>query len=203
METKFTEQDSLQLINQMIQQAQNNFQKGAGNITIFWGCLVAFTALLNFTLAFVFPGAQSCYVWFLMVPGWIVSYLMGRKEDRSAIVKTHIDRIIHSTWLAFGISMVILQFVFWSVAFYFDEYRHFTMMTSVILIFTGAAQYITGKACRFRPYVYGGFIFWLGAVICFIILREVPFHFLILTVCMVFGYIVPGYKLNVKAKEHV
>ncbi len=203
METKFTEKESLALISEMIEQTRNNFQKGAGNITIFWGYLVAFTALLNFALTFVLPGSKSCFVWFLMIPGWIISYFMHKKIDCSAIVKTHIDQIINSIWIGFGISMVILQFVFWSVAYYFHSYMHFTMMTSVILIFTGVAQFITGIACRFKPYVYGAFIFWLGSVICFIILPHISYHFLILTVCMLFGYIMPGYKLNKKAKEHV
>lgn len=202
METKFTEQESLQVIDQMIRQAQNNFRKGAGNITIFWGCLVAFTALLNFLLAFKLPGSQSCVVWFLMIPGWIVSYFMNKRIDRAAIVRTHIDRVVILTWFAFGVSIVILQFVFWSVAYYFDEYKHFTMMTPVILLFTGSAQFVSGKAYRFKPYTYGGIIFWLGAIICLLIIPKVMFHFLVLTVCMVFGYIIPGWKLNKKAKEH-
>ncbi len=203
METKFTEQQSLALINEMIDQARNNFRKGAGNITIFWGCLVAFTALLNFSLAFVLPNNQSCLVWFLMIPGWIVSYFMRTKIDETGIVRTQIDRIINATWMAFGISIVLLLLTFWGVSYHFKIYQHFTMLNSVILMMTGAAQFITGKACRFKPYVYGGYIFWAGSLICIIILPYVVFHFLVLTVTMLFGYIIPGVKLNKKAEGHV
>jgi hypothetical protein len=202
METKFTEQESLQMITQMIQQAQNNFRKGAGDITIFWGYLVTFTALLNFALAFVCP-AQSAWVWLLMIPGWIVTYFMGRKIGKTAVVKTHIDRIIISIWAAFFVSVMILLLAFWTMAYYFNMLQQFTMLTPLILILTGTGQFISGKAYRFQPYVYGGFIFWLGAIVCLVILPKVPFHFLILSVCMVFGYIIPGLKLNKKAKENV
>jgi hypothetical protein len=203
MKTKLTEQESLEVITQMIQQAQNNFQKGDGNVIMFWGYLVAFTALLNFALAFALPGSQSNLVWLLMIPGWMVAFFMRRKTDRSAIVKTHIDRIINSTVIAFGISVAILQFVFWAMYYYFDEIRQFSMMAPVVLLFTGAAHYVSGKAYRFQPYVYGGFIFWLGAIVCLLILPNVQFHFLVLAICMVFGYIIPGGKLNKKNKEIV
>jgi hypothetical protein len=202
METKFTEQESLQTITQMIHQAQNNYRKGAGNITVFWGYLVVFTALLNFALSFVCP-AQSALVWLLAIPGWFVTYLMMKKIDHSSIVKTHIDRIIISIWAAFFISVMILLFAFWALHYYFHIFQHFTMLTSIILILTGTCQFIAGKAYRFKPYVYGGIVFWLGAIVCFLILPKVPFHFLVLTVCMVFGYIIPGLKFNKKAEENV
>ena len=202
METKMTEQESLNIINEMIVQARNNFRKGAGNLMIFWGYLVSFASLLNFVLAYVF-GSKSFLVWLLMIPGWFVTYLMIKKIDRSAIVKTHIDCIYNSIWTAFGISATILQFMFWAVYHYFGVTQLYTMMTATILILCGAAQFISGKVYRFRPYITGGIIFWVGAIICLIILPKVQFHFLVLTICTVFAYIIPGLKLNKKAKENV
>ena len=114
MEAKFTEQESLQMITQVIHQAQNNFRKGAGNITIFWGYLVTFAALLSFTINLLKPDFQTAWVWLLVIPGWLVSYLMNKK-----------------------------------------------------------------------------------------IMSKIPIHSLILAVCMVFGYIIPGWKFNQKAEENV
>jgi hypothetical protein len=76
-------------------------------------------------------------------------------------------------------------------------------MAPITLIFCGIAQIITGKAFRFRPYVIGGIIFWLGAIVCTLILPKILYHFLILAICMVLGYIIPGLMLNKKAKENV
>jgi len=202
METKFTEQESLQMITQMIQQAQNNFRKGAGNITMFWGYVVVFATLSAFVLSF-FIGNLANLVWFIFIPTWIITFFMIQKTDRSAIVKTHIDQIYKSIWIAFAISNAILQFVFWAAYYYFDVTLQFTMMIPIVLILTGAGQFISGKVYRFQPYIYGGYIFWLGAIVCFLILPKVPYHFLVLAISMVFGYIIPGMKLNKKAKENV
>ena len=197
-----TEQEGLQVITQMIKQAQNNFQKGSGNIIIFWGYLVAIGALLDFVLSFKF-GNKANLIWLIMIPGFFVNYFMLKKIVRSAIVITHIDHIVNSVHVAFTVSAIVLQFTFWSLYYYYGAVLQFNMMMSVVLLFAGVAQYITGKAYRFRPYINGGIIFWLGAVVCFLILPYVLFHFLILAVCMVFGYIIPGLMLNKKAKENV
>ena len=197
-----TEQESLQVITQMIKQAQNNFQKGSGNCMIFWGYLIVFATLLVFGLSFKF-GNKANFVWLIIIPGWLVTFLMMKKINRSAIVKTHINHIVDSVWIAFFVSAVVLQLIFWSMYYYYGATLQFNMMMPVILLNTGVAEYIMGKAYRFRPYVNGGFIFWLGAIVCLLILPYVLFHFLILAVCMVFGYIIPGLMLNKKAKENV
>ena len=191
------------MITQIIQQAQNNFRKGAGNIAIFWGCLVTFEAFLCFAINLLLPDIQSVWVWLLGIPGLFVSYLMSKKIKREAIVKTHIDRIVSSIWTAFIVAIVVLQFAFWAVCYQFEIGQHFSMMTTVTLLFTGVAQFTTGKAYRFQPFIYGGYIFWLGATVCLFILPKNSIHLLVLAVCMVFGHIVPGWKLNRKAEENV
>ena len=202
METKFTEQESLQMITQMIQQAQNNFKKGAGNLTIYWGCLLTFIVLLHFALAFVI-GNKAAFVWVLMLPGWIVASYIQKRIVRSAIVKTPIERVINYTWVAFGISTGLLQLVFWAMYYHFGTFQQFVMEAPLILIMSGGAQLISGIAYRFRPFIIGGIIFWVGAIACLLILPQVLFHLLIMAICMIFAYIVPGLRLNKKAKENV
>ncbi|MDR2293050.1 MAG: hypothetical protein LBE11_06200, partial [Prevotellaceae bacterium] len=53
METKFTEQESMEIITEMIHRARNNVQKGAGTFMVFWGSMVALTALLNIALIYI------------------------------------------------------------------------------------------------------------------------------------------------------
>ena len=202
MESNLSEQESLQLITQMVQQAQNNFRKGAGDITIFWGCVIAFIALAHFALAFVI-GNQSAIVWSLILPGWIVSSIMQKKKDRSAIVKTHIEQIINFTWIMVGLSCGMLQLAFWSMYYYFNMFQQFTMEAPVVLIISGIALFISGIAYRFRPYVIGGIIFWLGAIVCLAILPQMLYHLLIMAICMIIGYIIPGMKFNKQAKENI
>jgi hypothetical protein len=212
METKLTEQESLSLIGEMIKQARNNFQKGSGNGMIFAGWLVAIMAILNVILAFVFAksginGSQACWVWCIMIPGSYIIYLIGKKMDRESIVKTHINHISDSIWNGYLISVLVFLIVIFSIGFAKNFYHVFFLINPVILVLLGLAEFATAKAYRFKPYLYGAFIMWIGALACTAAVcfwnNPVIIQFFILALCMILGFVIPGYQLNKKAKENV
>lgn len=84
METKLTGQDSLRIINEMIEQTKNNIQKGSANTMIFAGYCVAITAILNFILMSIhFVAFHPSWVWLLMLPMTIGCLMMGNKREES------------------------------------------------------------------------------------------------------------------------
>jgi hypothetical protein len=213
METKFTEQQSLQLITEMINKARNNVQKSSGTFMIFWGCMVAVAALLNIALVYILrhlslPVNLSFHIWWMMLPAWMVSFILQRKRDHAAIVKSHIDNIISSVWKAFGISMAIFLLIIFGLAYSLQEYSHFFyLINPIIILITGIGEFITAKACRFRPFLHGAIAMWTGSLACTLAViwlsgNGVLVQFLILAICMVIGFIIPGYKLNKTAKAH-
>ena len=211
METKFTEQESLAIISKMIEQARNNLQKGSGNSMIFIGLLVAFTAILNVILAFIFSSKGissnlSCWVWCLMIPGVYVNYLIQRKVERKSMVKTHIDSIVSSTWRGYALACFAFLAVIFGIGLGKNFYHVFFLINPGILILVGLAEFVTAKVCRFKPYLYGAIIMWLGALSCVGAMwfkEPVIIQFFILALCMVLGFVIPGYKLNKLAKENV
>jgi hypothetical protein len=214
METKFTEQQSLQLITEMINKARNNVQQGSGLFMIFWGVMTAVTALLNIALMYVLAWMSlspnlSFHIWWIMAPAWVVSFLLERKKDRSAIVKTHINSIISSVWKAFAISYAIFLPCIFGLSYALQEYAHFFYLINPILILTmGIGEYVTAKACRFRPFLHGAVAMWAGSLACVLAIiwfkdgNGVIAQFFILSVCMIIGFVIPGYKLNKSAKAH-
>jgi MFS family permease len=213
MNSKFTEQDSLAVITEMIDRARNNVQKGSGTFMIYWGAMVAIAALLNIVLVYVLaslsiPLHYSFNIWWIMLPAWIVSFILERKKDRSAMVKSHIDHIISSVWRAFGISSAIFLLMIFGFSYSLHEYKHFFyLINPVTILVAGVGEFITAKACRFQPFLHGAIAMWAGALVSAlapIILagNGVLVQFLILAVCMLIGFIIPGYKLNKLAKEH-
>lgn len=209
METKFTEEQSLTLISEMIEQARNNFQKGAGTAFIFNGCAVAFTALFNVALIFLLPNPYfSFWIWLLMIPFSITESLITKKRRKQAMVKTHIDTIISMTWRAFGNAVIILLILVFGYAIAMKDPRIYMLITPVILTMCGIAEFVTAKACRYKPILVGAYIMWVGALCCLAayILWH-PWsgisHFIILAICMILGFVIPGYKLNQLGKEHV
>ncbi|MDR1886773.1 MAG: hypothetical protein LBQ70_02550 [Prevotellaceae bacterium] len=209
METKFTEQESLAVISEMIDRARNNIQKGSANTMIFNGCTVAFVAVANFALLHLLPEEcrnKSFMVWWLMVPFSVVDHFMKRGIDRSAIVKTHIDSIIKAIWRGFGTSIVVLLVVIFSASYAFDKWTYTLFITPVIMIMVGIAQFAMSKVCRYRPFFWSAVYFWAGAVLCsftYCVLKRGDLHFLILAVCMIVGFVIPGYILNKKAEKNV
>ncbi|MDR1405877.1 MAG: hypothetical protein LBI89_01560 [Prevotellaceae bacterium] len=204
MEHKFTEQESLAVISEMISRARNNVQKGAGTFMIYWGATVAAAAVLNIALAFILRGMSlpvnySFNIWWLMLPAWAVSIILKQKRGRTAIVKSHFDHIISSIWLAFGISSIIFLSAVFALSYSLHEYRYFFyLINPIVLLMSGIGEFITAKVCRFRPFLHGAVAMWAGSAACapaVIITAHggVLVQFVILAVCMTAGFVIPGY----------
>ncbi|MBP1617062.1 MAG: hypothetical protein H6Q14_889 [Bacteroidetes bacterium] len=206
METNFNEKESLRVINEMIAQAQNNFQKGVADPSIFSGYVVAFTAIANFLLLNLLENPiLSFHVWWLMIPMVFVSRYIGRKNAIKAQVRTQLERLISTVWTAHLFACITILLVIWSGNRIFNTSYLSVLITPTILIFTGMAQFISAKAIRFKAYYYGSFAYWLGALGCMAVCSVNMWHyqFLILAACSILGLAVPGHILNKKAKEHV
>jgi hypothetical protein len=209
MKTKFTEQESLSVINEMIDRARNNIQKGSADTMIFNGYAVACVAILNFLLLHFLPEAGrnwSFMAWWLMVPCAVINRFISRKIDRSAMVKTHIDRIVKAIWRGFSISVAVLLITVFSTSYVFDKWTYTLFITPAIMIMLGLNQLVMSKACRYQPFFWSAVYFWAGALLCtftYCVLQRGDWQFLILAACMIAGFVIPGYLLNKKAKQHV
>ncbi|MDR0757055.1 MAG: hypothetical protein LBF85_04325 [Tannerella sp.] len=214
MGKNFTEQESMEVITEMIHRARNNFNHNM-NVMIFWGYLVAATAIGNFILLHTLTNRVDAYlVWLLMFPGMIVSYFIRRRIDRTVIVKTHIDRIINATWLGHGISI----FVFWGLITIFNNltqnWNAAFLITPVILVMLGLSEFVTAFVCRARQMKWVAIMCWTGAILCMLPIqwKNVDGHFvgtlyqgtqqLILAVCMIVGFVIPGHIINRKQKKN-
>ena len=199
-----TEQESLSIINEMIHQTREYFQKGAANISIFWGYYIATIALLNFILLQIPDIARYSYsVWLLTIPGIFVSILISRKKN--ILVKTHINTIISHIWIAFGVSAFIFIGILYITASAVTIPALPIIITPVILTMMGIAQYATAAACKFKLYVYSAMIFWAGALICTFtyFTDRSDYQFIVMAVCMIAGLVIPGHILNSKADKDV
>jgi hypothetical protein len=207
METKFTEQESFAVINEMIDRARHNIQKGSANQMIYSGYEVAFLALVNFVLLYVLDKPyQSYWIWMGMIPCYFINRLLKLKSNREAVVKTQIDEIVAATWKVFGMATYTYVLLLLWLTFAWKLYNLPMMINPGILLMLAIGQYITAKACRFQPFVYSAIIFWIGAIGCvagLIFFHSIAIQFIIMAVCMIVGFVVPGHILNKRAKNHV
>ena len=199
-----TEKESLSIINEMIHQTREYFQKGAANISLFWGYYIAVIAIANFILLQLPDIARhSFWVWLLTIPGPFISLLIRKRT--SSLVKTHINVIINKIWISFGISTaVFIGMLYLSVAAIHIQSLP-VVITPVILIMLGMAHYATAAACKFKLYIYSALVFWTGALGCAatLFMGRFYYNFIILAICMIGGMVIPGHILNSKAEKNV
>jgi hypothetical protein len=220
MEKQFSEQESLELINQMINSAKNNLQKGIGNVFLLWGYLVAFTSIVNLILLIILPDRinhYSYFIWYLMPLGLFFHYFLLGRILKNSTVKTYVDKIMGYVWIAFTISVLVLVIAMSLTSilnstgdepnqFDFPNWIHWIFMTPFMLILYGFALFVSGKAYHFKPLVIGAFICWASTAAIFIMFRTGYFmelQLLALFASVVSGFIIPGHLLNQKEKSHV
>lgn len=197
MEKKITEQESIDLIVGMIENAKTNLRKGLGSHFLLWGYLVTLAGLTNF----IFWGKPWASLgWLAMLPfGIIGGIIIGRRNARKTKHYTHIDMLVGSVWLAFSISLGVITFaafnplriipLTWSNLFFFYP---------ILLTLAAMAIYISGKAYRFKPLIYGAFICWACAIGCYFV--DTRYDVLLYVIGFAMGYIIPGHLIIRKGK---
>ena len=220
MEKQFSEQESLELINQMINSAKNNLQKGIGNVFLLWGYLVAFASLINMLLLISLPDRinhYSYFIWYLMPLGLIFHYFLIGKIIKSNSVRTYVDKIMSYVWIAFTVSVLVLMITMIVATIInssngkqdpsdFMSWFHWIFMTPFMLILYGFALFVSGKAYSFKPLVVGAFICWAFTAAIFTMFRTgffMELQLVALLVSVISGFIIPGHLLNQKEKSHV
>ena len=90
-EKEFTEQDSLELITQMIQQSKRNMKVGNGNILLCYGYPAVILSVVVYFLVHTTGNSVWAALWFLMfTPSLWIAF--RKKKDVSVI--THMDKAI-------------------------------------------------------------------------------------------------------------
>lgn len=220
MENTFTEKESLDLIRQMIDTAKNNLQQGTGRIFLLWGYLVAGISLITFILLTTLQGEvryYSYYLWFLMVLGYPLHYMLIRKMENSRIVKTYVDQLMTWVWVAFTLSIVAVVIGLLGSTLLvvnsmvepgheFLRWFQWLFMPPFMLCLYGFALFVSGKAYGFRPLTIGGIICWVSAFVLLAAIhhtRVLEIQQFFLFFCAIVGFIIPGHLLDKKEVSDV
>jgi hypothetical protein len=219
MENQFSEKESLELINQMINSAKNNLQKGMGNIFLLWGYLVAGISLAIFILLLVLPepAKYNGYIlWCLMAIGGPAHMRLIRKMEQQQMVKTYVDKILSFVWTGFAVSIVLMILgvissllvipSFTETSHEFLRWFQWLFITPFMLSLYGFALFISGKAYGYQPLATGGIICWVASTLLLISIHHpytLEIQQITLSISAICGYVIPGHLLNKKEKSHV
>ena len=181
-------EESLRLIHQMIQSVKQDLEDDSFYY-LFWGWLVLVASVSNYILD-VSGYANPTIVWLLMPLGGIVTGIYAYRHEKTKKVKTYTDEVMKYVLFAFMISLLIVLFS--QAKLGLNCYPMLMMVYATLL-------YVSGGIIKFKPLMYGGYANWIFAIVAFFVTFQI--QLLLLAGAMLFGYIIPGHLLKMRADK--
>lgn len=191
MEEKIlNEEESLELISQMIRNTKHNLESGKGKPFLIFGYISIAVSIAVYALL---VKTDSFYVnllwWAIPVLGGLTIYAFGRIENK--YVKTYIDRTINTIWGVIGTVMILISFSAFFV--------HNLPMVSIMLLMSGMATTLTGFIIKYPVIIICGILGTLTCTIPFIVNGYA--QVLIFAAAIFIMMVIPGHFLNFKGKN--
>lgn len=194
-EEKFTPEQSLELIGQMINKAKNKFGEN-GHLYLLWGWAILACSLAQFILAYYVKWEHHYMVWFLTWLVFIYQMIYLARQKKREKVKTYTDDIIKIVWITFVVLMFLFGFLFGKLMG--EEYYKF--FNPGILALYGMPTVLSGAILKFRPLVIGSIVCWILSIIS----TYIPFQYqlLLLSAAVIAAWIIPGYLMRKRFKQN-
>lgn len=147
-------ENSLNLINEMINSTRKSILKESGRILIVNGCLITLIASVVFIVCRMTGSPKWNLLWFLMIFSYPLSYFVNSKSEN--IPDNIISRTLSYSWRFFGIFSIIMALC--------SIFVPINIGIVIILLF-GFSEAITGILVKSIYITVAGFIVGiLGAV---------------------------------------
>jgi hypothetical protein len=208
-EKQLNEQESLELIARMIQNSKKSMQLGSGNIFLLWGYLCTIVTLVVFAAVSITGNARWNLAWWAIpLIGLPVNFLLSRHQPRPVV--TYIDKVITTVWryvTLFGICITACVLLL---------YHHMELMIPLSLMLSSIGTMLTGALLTDRwmrhsgmvsfvlsIIILSGMVAWLAVNVDISIYWAYFYRYAVpvYALCFVFMMIIPGYRLNSKAKK--
>ncbi|MFT3825680.1 MAG: hypothetical protein QM731_17300 [Chitinophagaceae bacterium] len=190
----FSQQESLAIIQEMINKAKNSFGEN-GHLYLLWGWVVFVCSLAQFVLLHFMHYEKHYNVWMLTWAAFIYQVFYLVRRHRRGKVRTYTHDIIKYVWMVFAITMALMVFLCIIIIGH-DSYK---VIGPVFLALYGMPSFLSGIILRFKPLITGGIICWLLTLLAPFLPYD--YRLLLVSVAMVAAWIVPGYLLNSKYKK--
>ena len=201
-EDKLSEQESLQLIQQMINKAKNSYHD-TGIGPILWGTVITVCSLVTyFRIKYNFKLPFD--IWLLTLIALVPQIFIAIKQNRINKVKGYDDKVIDYLWISFGISIFMLSFINNSIInglnpvfqVYIDvkgarpTFDYGSFMTSFFLMLYAIPTFVTGACRNMRPMFLGGIICWVCCVVS--VYTTIEWDMLLTAIAAIFAWLIPG-----------
>lgn len=190
-EQEFSPQESLNLIESMINKARNRFSEN-GHLYLLWGWVILFCSIVSFISLYVYDDFRLFPVWFLSWVAVIYQFIYLFKRKKQQTVRTYTDDINSNVWMVFVIMSGMLAVIL-------GKTGNQNLMNTVLLVMYGMPTFLSGVIFKFNALKIGGAVCWVLAFVSTLIPYE--FSFLLLSMAVITAWIVPGYLLRSRYKN--
>lgn len=185
MKEELSHTESFKIINEMIAQAKNNYEKSGSFYFLLWGWVVMIANLGHYTLEKFTTYEYPFIFWMLTIPAAIVAAVHGSKQKSNTQAKTHFSRLYGEVWIAVGIG-IFLSLIF------MEKINH--NHSAIIMLLAGIGTFVSGRMLKFKALIFGAIALWIASIVCF----NVPItdQYLVGAIGIFAGYLIPGYLLK-------
>ena len=188
MEQVMNKQNSLALIEEMINKAKNNFSE-SGTLFILWGFVILFCSVTQFIGNYFFKYEQASAIWMLTWLASIFQIFYLRRQHKNKKVRTYTDDILKYMWITFIVCFVLLVFIL-------IFQKSYVSIIPAILVVYGIPTFLSGIILKFKSLVTGGICCWILAVLC--VFTGWDFQQLYIATAGIIAWIIPGFNLRKK-----
>mgnify|MGYP006303210269 CR=1 FL=1 len=187
-------QKDVSLIKEMIERTRQSAAE-SGYLLIFIGVFTALgTTLIGILEILDHHRFIMTAILGMAVINALIGFAIAVREEKKSEVTTYAKTIFWQTWLACGLSAVLIVFVFPYLGIY--SMKAVPVIVSLLL---GIAVYMTGTIFELR-FIRMSSLIWLAAAILMAVISH-PLSFLIMVAAILFGWILPGFRLHKKYKR--
>ena len=190
IEEKFSPEQSLQVIQSMIEKVKRDVQNNSFYF-LMWGWLVFIAALLHFALMMFTDFKQPYHAWNLMLVGVLVSIIKGIKESKKEKVKTYVGETMNYFGISLGITYAGLAFIFGKFDLWIYSFPIYILLYAVACFFMGSIMQFA-------------LLKWAGLSCLLIVIVSVyvdyQWQLLLMALAVLLAYIISGHILKTRAK---
>lgn len=190
MEEKFSPEQSLQLIQSMIDKTKQNMSDNSIYFLV-WGWITFIACTGQFVLKNIFEYEKHYIVWTIVIVGILFSIYQGRKDDRTIKVKTYVDESMGHLWAGMAISFFVLGMILTKLGWGTAIFPFYIMLY-------GLGTFVSGSIIKFKPLIIGGVIAWglaIGSTFA-----SYDYQMLFGAAAILVSYIIPAYMLRYKSR---
>ncbi len=206
-EKQLTEQESLLIIQQMINRAKNAFvDTGIG--PILWGTVITVCSIVQ-ALLIKFSFTMPFDIWWLALIAIVPQVFISVRESKERKAKGWDEDMMSYVWICFGIGVFIINLINNVMNIQLnpalDEYRQLTgkavsytwSFASCFLLFLfGYPTIVTGAIRKMRIMLAGGIFCWVSAVVAAFTPTYIDFILMAFSATM--AWLIPGIILRRK-----